>query len=518
MGKKMEEAIKRLQDIQEKNLLGGGQKHIDRQHSRKKLTARERIEYFLDPGSFSELGSSVNATSVRIDGRTTDAPCDGSVIGTGKVDGRMIAVYASDFTVLGGSLGCQHATKFIKLIDMAASWQIPMVWLLDSSGGRLGYTDAPMAGIDWWFALESRYSGLIPQINVLMGPCIAGQAYCPVLCDFLLMSRETAHLWLGGPRMTQAATSEHIGDNVGGADYHMEYSGTCDVVGADDRETLQRTKTLLSYLPSNFREAPPAVQPTDTIHRDVSELVNMVPDDYEQGYDMHEVIRLLVDDGIYFEIKDNYARQVITCFCRFNGHVAGVVANNPVEAGSMLEINACDKYYRFLQVLDAYNIPLVTLTDTPPVVPGEDQESKGLLRHAGRLLDTYATATIPKISIILREAYGDAGGMVMGGVKGTGGDLTYAWPIARFAVEASKLDYRAVYGKGVETDAYEGYLNRSREKVGVFEAARSWSAQMVDEIIEPRDTRKKIIEALEITKHKHVRLPKRAKMHGTGPT
>jgi propionyl-CoA carboxylase beta chain len=518
MGKKMEEGIQRLHAIQQKNLLGGGQKHIDRQHSRGKLTARERIEYFLDPGSFSELGSSVNATSVRIDGRTTDAPCDGAVIGTGKVEGRMIAVYASDFTVLGGSLGCQHATKFIKLIDMAASWQIPMVWLLDSSGGRLGYTDAPMAGIDWWFALESRYSGLIPQINVLMGPCIAGQAYCPVLCDFLLMSRETAHLWLGGPRMTQAATSEHIGENVGGADYHMEYTGTCDVVGADDRETLQKAKALLSYLPSNFREQPPFVQPTDTIFRDIRQLETMVPDDYETGYDMHAVIRLLVDDGIYFEIKDNYARQLITCFCRFNGHVAGLVANNPGEPGGMLEIDACDKYYRFLQVLDAYHIPLVTLTDTPPVVPGEAQESKGLLRHAGRLLDTYATATIPKISIILREAYGDAGSMMMGGVKGMGGDLSYAWPIARFAVEASKLDYRTVYGKGVEADAYEGYLNRSREKVTVFEAARSWSAQMVDEVIEPRDTRRKIIEALEITKHKHVSLPKRAKLHGTGPT
>ena len=518
MGKTMEDAIQRLQDIQAKNLLGGGQKHIDRQHGRGKLTARERIDCLLDPGTFSELGSSVNATSVRIDGRTTDAPCDGAVIGTGKVNDRLIAVYASDFTVLGGSLGCQHAMKFIKLIDMAAAWQIPMVWLLDSSGGRLGYTEVPSAGIDWWFALESRYSGLIPQINVLMGPCIAGQAYCPVLCDFLLMSRETAHLWLGGPRMTQAATSESIGDNVGGADYHMEYSGTCDVVGANDRDTIKRARELLSYLPSNFRERPPAVQPADTIHRDVSQLVQMVPDAYEETYDMHDVIRLLVDDGIFFEVKSNYATQLIACFCRFNGEVAGLVANNPQENGGILEIDACDKYYRFLQVLDAYGIPLVTLADTPPRVPGEDQEAKGLLRHIGKITETYATATIPKVSIILREAYADAGSIVMGGVKGMGGDLTYAWPIARFAVEASTLDYRDVYGKGVDADAYEGYLNRSREKVDVFEAARSWSAQMVDEIIEPGDTRKKIIEALEITRHKHERMPQRAKLHGSGPT
>ncbi len=519
MGKRMVAALKRLEEIREKNLLGGGQKHIDRQHGRGKLTARERVDQLLDPGTFSELGSSVNTTGARIDGRETDAPCDGAVIGTGKVDDRLIAVYASDFTVLGGSVGCQHATKFIKLIDLAATWQIPMVWLLDSSGGRLGYRDVPMAGLDWWFALESRYSGLIPQINVLMGPCIAGQAYCPVLCDFLLMSRETGHLWLGGPRMTQAATSEKIGDNVGGADYHMKYSGTCDVVGADDKETIASARELLSYLPSNFREKLPENPTQDPRDRRVDTLAQIVPDAFEKPYDMHDVIAAIVDDGHCYEVKDNYATQLITCFCRFNGQVAGLVASNPSQPGTILDVNACDKYYRFLQVLDAYNIPLVTLIDTPPVVPGEDQEQLGLLRHFGKILDTYAAATIPKISVIIREAYGDAGGMIMGMAKGLGCDLTFAWPVARMAVEASQLDYCEVYGGGIEADAYKGYLDRSREKVDVFEAARSWSAQVVDEIIEPRDTRVKIIEALEITRNKFEKLPKRAKRYArTGPT
>ena len=219
MGKRMEEAIQNLRRIHQTNLIGGGQAHIDRQHARGKLTARERIECLIDPDSFKEIGSSVNTTGSRIDGKTSTAPCDGAVTGTGNVEGRPIAVYASDFTVLGGSIGTQHGLKFVKLMELAAKWKIPMVWLLDSSGGRLGYRDVPMAGIDWWFALESRFSGLIPQINVLMGPCIAGQAYCPTLCDFLLISRETSHLWLGGPRMTQAATSEEISDDVGGADY-----------------------------------------------------------------------------------------------------------------------------------------------------------------------------------------------------------------------------------------------------------------------------------------------------------
>jgi acetyl-CoA carboxylase carboxyltransferase component len=518
MAKRMNKALKRLADIHKNNLLGGGKAQIDRQHRRGKLTARERIECLVDPDSFRELGSCVNTTGSRIDGRTSSAPCDGAVTGTAKVDGRPVAVYASDFTVLGGSIGTQHGLKFVKLMEIAAKWGIPMFWLLDSSGGRLGYQDVPMAGIDWWFALQSRFSGLIPQINVLMGPCIAGQAYCPTLCDFLLMSRQTSHLWLGGPRMTQAATSEKIGDNVGGADYHMIYSGTCDVVGSNDEETISKARQLLSYLPNNYREKPAKTTPSDTPDRKVEELIKMVPDKYEAVYDMHNVIQSLVDDGEYFEIKNEYATNLITCFGRLNGEVVGLVANNPMAAGSMVEINSCDKYYRFLQVLDAYNIPLVTLADTPPVVPGEEQEAKGLLRHFGKIIDAYATATIPKICIVLREAYGDAGSIIMGAVKGMGVDLCYAWPIARFAVEASTQDYCQTYGKGIEDDAYSGYLNRSRQKIDAFEVARSWTAQMVDEIIEPADTRIKIIEALELTQNKQEKLPQRAKGHGTGPT
>mmetsp|Transcript_8162 Transcript_8162/g.4323 ORF Transcript_8162/g.4323 Transcript_8162/m.4323 type:complete len:518 (+) Transcript_8162:1765-3318(+) len=511
------EGIKKLRDIQEKNLLGGGIKHIERQHSRNKLTARERIDVLLDPGSFRELGSCVNTTGKRLDGRTSDAPCDGAIIGTCKVHGRRICVYASDFTVLGGSIGAQHIQKCAQLIGMAAKWGVPMVWLLDSSGGRLGYQDVSMGGLDWYFLMQSRYSGLIPQITALMGPCIAGQAYAPTLCDFLLISRETGRLWLGGPRQTQAATSEKFNAEMGSGDYHMVLSGTCDVVGANDKETILLTRDLLSYLPSNYREKPPAREASDDLEPDVDELLNIVPDQFDQKYDMHDVINLLVDDGEYLEIKKDYAKNLITCFCRFNGQVAGLVANNPTEPGSMLEINACDKYYRFLQVLDAYSIPLVNLVDTPPLVPGEEQEKIGLLRHYGKILDVYATATIPKISVTLRESYSDSGSMIMGGVKGMGVDLSYAWPIARFAVEASETDYRNIC-KGIEEDAYEGYLNRSREKVEVFDVARAYTTRVVDEVIEPKDTRKVIIEALEITRNKQEELPPRAKMHGTPPT
>ncbi|MCJ7773735.1 MAG: propionyl-CoA carboxylase [Desulfobacterales bacterium] len=517
MGIKMDEAIKKYQEIQEKNLLGGGEKHIERQHSRGKLTVRERIEILIDPGSFNELGSCVGTTSVRMDGRIPDAPCDGAITGTARVNDRPIMLHASDFTVLGGSTGTQHLMKFARPLEMAAEWGIPLVILLDSSGGRLGYADATMAGIDWQFRIQSLYSGVVPQICVLMGPCIAGGAYIPTLCDFLFMSRVSANMWLGGPRQTAAATSEKIDRNVGGADYHMQFSGSCDVVEEDDEKIIKRTRELLRYLPLSFREKPPQWEQKDDPAREVFELNKIVPDDFEKTYDMHDVIKLLVDEGEYFEIKDEYAKNIITCFCRFHGKVVGLVANNPKYPGSMLEINSSDKYYRFLQVLDAYNIPLVNLVDTPPVVPGEAEEAKGLIRHMGKITEVYATTTVPKISVILRGAYADAGSMIMGGLKSMGAYLVYAWPIAQFAVESSDLDYRKVYDKGIEEDAYESYMNRSREKVDVFDTAHTWTAQIVDEIILPKDTRKRIIEGLQITKKKVEKLPARAKIHGVPP-
>jgi acetyl-CoA carboxylase carboxyltransferase component len=518
MGTRMEEAIKRYKGIQQKNLLGGGLEQIERQHSRGKLTARERIEKLIDPGSFSELGSCVGTTGMRMDGRIPLAPGDGAIVGTARVHGRTIMVYASDFTVLGGSTAAQHLVKYAETLIMSAKWGIPMVNLLDSSGGRLGYSDVSTAGIDWHFRLESLYSGVIPQITVLMGPCIAGGAYLPTLCDFLLMSRVSANMWLGGPRQTQAATSEKIDRTVGGADYHMQLSGSADTVGNDDEETIAQCRQLIRYLPQSFREKVLPWPRNDDPFREVKILEDLVPDDFDQTYDMHEVIKVLVDEGDYFEIKDEYAKNLITCFCRFDGRVVGLVANNPKYPGSILEVNSCDKYYRFLQVLDAYSIPLVNLVDTPPVVPGESEEARGLLRHIGKIVDVYATATIPKISVVLREAYADTGSMIMGALKGMGSDLVYAWPIARFAVEASGLDYRRVYGKGIEEDAYEAYLNRSRERVEVFDVGYTWTAQVVDEIILPQNTRKKIIEALEVTRNKQEKLPRRAKIHTSPPT
>jgi len=518
MGQRMNEAIQKYLDIQEKNKLGGGKEQMDRQRDRGKLTARERIDILIDPGTFSELGTCVNTTGMRIDGVVPDAPCDAVVLGTAEVHGRVVMIHAADFTVLGGSTGAQSLMKCARAMELSAQWGIPMIHLMDSSGGRLGYRDVTFAGIDWHFRLQSRFSGVTPQITVLMGPCIAGGAYLPTLCDFLFMSRVSASLWLGGPRQTQAATSEVIDDSMGGADYHMQLTGTCDVVGDDDKETILKCREMLRYLPSNYRQMPPRWEQTDIADREVGALAGIVPDDFDEPYDMHDVIKILVDDGEYFEIKDEYAKNLICCLCRFDGRSVGLVANNPLHPGSTLDVDTCDKYYRFLEVLDAYNIPLVNLVDTPPLVPGETEEARGLLRHVGKILDVYATTTVPKIGVVLREAYADAGSLVMSGLKGMGADLTYAWPIARFAVEASALDYRQVLGDAVEPDAYDAYWKWSREKVDAFAAAYSWSAQVVDEIVLPKDTRKKIIEALKITENKQESLPLRKKRHGSSPS
>jgi methylmalonyl-CoA decarboxylase subunit alpha len=518
MEKGMADAIEKLRRVHEANQLGGGQKWVDRQRSLDKLLARERIDILVDPGTFKEIGSAVNGTSMRIDGKSTYTPGDGAVTGYGQVHGREVAIYASDFTIQAGSIGQQHGLKFTKLWEYAGRFGLPMVWLLDSSGGRLGQDDIATAGVEWFFWYESQFSGAAPQITVLMGPCIAGQAYAPCLTDYLIMSRTSGYLWLGGPRMVQAATSEKMDDEVGSADYHMVHSGTCDLVGTDDRDSILKTRELLSYLPSNFKEKPPYKSTSDLPDREVPELADLVPAEISKPYDMHLVIKSIVDDGEFFEIKDAYARQIITGYCRFNGQVVGLVANNPEFPKSALECDACDKYYRFLEVLDAYNIPLVNLVDTPLGTPGEEEENRGLLRHGAKIIHLYANTTVPKISVILRQSYCDTGGIVFGGLKGMGVDMCFAWPIAIIGIETSEIKAEQLFDGGIEDNAHGRYLDISKERVDVFQVANTATSQVVDEIIFPSDTRRKIIEALKICEGKEEVTPQRAKQHGAPPT
>lgn len=523
MDQSMKEAVERLQKVRAENLLGGGKKALERQKQLGKLPVRERIELFFDPGTFQELGSQVKSTGVRIDGKVNVTPADGAIVGTGRVDGRPVGLYASDFSVQAGSMGAQHTQKFFSIIGWSGKWGIPNVWLLDSAGGRLGEYDIPRAGIEWFFWYESRFSGVVPQIHVLLGPCVAGQAYAPCLCDFLIMVRGISNLWLGGPRLTSSATSEEMDKEVGSADYHMKFSGTTDYVAIDDRNAIEIARKLLGYLPSNYKEKPPLIRPAgDDRYRKTFELYDIIPGNLAEVYDMHDVIRVLVDNGDFLELKDEYAKKLITCFARINGESVGIVANNPCEPGSILERDACDKYYRFLSNLDAYNIPLINLVDTPTYIPGEDEEAVGMLRHGGKIIDVYATATIPKISVILRRAYGDAGAIIMGVSKGMGADVCYAYPNVEMAVEVSNMNIHQMYPDGgVEEDAYEYYLTRPREKLSVFEVANTWSSNVIDEVIDPSETRIKIIEALTVTRNKQETLPmfpRTRKGHGASPS
>lgn len=522
MDELMREARDRLAKMKQENQNGGGIKSIERQKGLGKLYVRERIELLFDPGTFQELGSMVRSTGVRIDGKIAQTPADGAIVGTGKIDGRPVALYASDFTVLAGSMGNQHIQKFFNITGWAAKWGIPIIWLIDSAGGRLGEYDLPAAGIEWFFWYESRFSGVVPQIHLLMGPCVAGQAYAPLLSDFLIMTRGTSNLWLGGPRLTSAATSEAMDVEVGSADYHMQLSGSTDFVAEDDYDAIKIARHLISYLPQNHRERPPELKcPDDDCYRKTFELCDIVPGDLTKTYDMYQVIKVIVDNGDYLEIKDKYAKNLITCLARIDGKPVGIVANNPQEPGSILEINSCDKYYRFLSALDAYNIPLINLVDTNPVVPGEEEEEKGLHRHGGKIIDLYATSKNQKVTVILRQAYGDSGAILMGVSKGMGVDLCYAWPNVTMAVEAATVKINEIYADSqVPEEAYQTYLKVPKEKVDVFEVARTWSSNVIDEIIDPSETRIKIIEALEVTKEKEEILPmypKSKKGHGAPP-
>ena len=521
MDKIMKQAKEKLQNLREVNLGGGGEKGKKRQKALGKIFVRDRIDLLFDSGTFHELGSSTRSTAVRIDGKKSNAPADGAIVGTGKINGRSVAIYASDFTVQAGSMGGQHIHKFFNITAWAAKWGIPIIWLIDSAGGRLGEYEISSAGVEWFFWYESRYSGVIPQIHLLLGPCVAGQAYAPCLCDMLIMSRGTSNLWLGGPRLTSAATSEKMDAEVGSADYHMRYSGTTDFVSNDEYDAIRMTRKLLGYLPSNYKEKPPVIVTDDDDSRYTHELSDLVPGDISVSYNMHDVIKAIVDNGDYLESKDEYAKNLITCFARINGQSVGIVANNPSEPGSIFEINSCDKYYRFLSILDAYNIPLINLVDTPPVVPGEEEEEIGLLRHGGKIIDTYATITIPKITVIIRQAYGDAGAIIMGVSKGMGVDFCYSWPNVVMAAEASTVKIHDLQENcDVDKDAYETYLKRPREKVDIFDVAYAWSANVVDEIIDPGETRLKIIEALDATAAKEEivpMFPEGKKDHGAPP-
>ena len=517
MGQWMNGFTKRLDTIRKASIEGGGVDRIEIQHKLGKLTVRERIERLFDPGSFQQLGTlvveqqeivAVDAAEIKRKGLSgKESPSDGVMIGFGKVNGKKVAVYATDFTVMSGSIGDQGSWMIADMISMAGKMRIPIIALYDSAGLRGTFTDGRPGydGIGRIFKYHSLYSGVIPQIGLLLGPCVGLMAYAPVLCHFLIMNEKTAFLWLGGERKS---------DIAGSAQQHMMDSGQCDFVVDSDEAAIDKAKELLRFLPQNCWKKPARFETSDPIDRQEEELLDVMPNDPKFTYDIHEIIKRIVDDGYYLELKEDYANHFVIGFCSFGGRVAGLVANNPDELSGIFEPDCSDKYDRFMNFLDAFSIPLITLSDTTAFVPGDAWERKGVIRHGAKLLHSYARFTAPKVSIPLRRFYG--GGQVVMGAHGMAPDLIYGWPTAEFAPAGPENIVQTIFHKELKRAKEEGnyqevhdtLLAKLVEEFTVMTRARSWTdLYIVQEVIDPRETRPTICKALEALEDKEEKLP-----------
>jgi len=497
--------------------LGGGEAKIAAQHERDKLTARERIALLIDEGTFTELGihAGIHHSVRGLEGR--DAPADGVITGYGKVDGRLVAVCAYDFTVMAGSMGMTGETKVARLRDLALTKRIPFIWLLDSAGARIQEAVGSLfAGSGFLFREEVVMSGVIPQVAALMGPCAAGTAYIPGLADFVPMVKGRGSMALAGPHLVRAAVGEEVTqEELGGSRVHCRKSGVGDLEVASDEECIERIRQYLSFFPSNCEQPPPRRECADPIDRGDEELLDVLPESGRKPYDMYEVISRIVDDGEYFDMKPQWAKTIITCFARFGGRPAGIVANQPRQLGGILDNDSADKAARFVNLCNAFGIPLVFLMDVPGFMVGSKVEQAGIIRHGAKMLYAVSNATVPKVTVVVRKAYG-AGYYVMNG-RAYEPDLIVAWPSAEISVMGAEGAVEIVMRKQVEEaddpvakkqeliEAYRGIID-------VYIAAKNG---MIDDVIDPRETRPTICRALEMSEGKRVERP--WKRHGVVP-
>ena len=497
--------------------MGGGEEKIAEQHAREKLTARERIALLIDEGTFVELGihGRPHFSQRAMDG--VDAPADGVITGYGKVAGRLTAVCAYDFTVMAGSMGMTGEIKVTRLRELALTKRIPFVWLLDSAGARVQEAAGAMfAGSGHLFREEVVMSGVIPQVAALMGPCAAGTAYIPGLADFVPMVKGRGSMALAGPHLVRAAIGEEVTqEELGGSRVHCRRSGVGDMEVADDEECIARIREYLSYMPQNCEELPPLLAASDPIDRREEELLDVLPSSNRQPYDMYEVIRRIVDDGEIFDIKRQWAKTIITCFARFGGRPAGIVANQPKQLGGILDNDSADKAARFVNLCNAFAIPLVFIQDVPGFMVGTKVEAEGIIRHGAKMLYAVANATVPKITVITRKAYG-AGYYVMNG-RAYEPDLIVAWPSAEISVMGAEGAVEIVMRKQVEEaddpEAKKAELIEAYRKIiDVYIAAGN---DMIDDVIDPRETRPTICRALEMAAGKRIERP--WKRHGVVP-
>jgi acetyl-CoA carboxylase carboxyltransferase component len=511
------EKMEELRALREQAKLGGGKKRIETQHKKGKLTARERLDLLLDPGTFQELD--MFATH-----RTTDFGLaeqkvlgDGVVTGYGKIDGRLVYVFSQDFTVFGGSLSEAHAEKICKVMDLAMKNGAPVVGLNDSGGARIQEGVVSLGAYADIFLRNTLASGVVPQISAIMGPCAGGAVYSPAITDFIFMVEGTSHMFVTGPNVLKTVTHEEVTfEELGGATVHNATSGVAHFSMPSEAECLRAIRTLFSYLPSNNVDDPPLLPSDDSVDRADDELDDIIPDNPNRPYDMKDVIRRVVDRGSFFEVQELWAQNIVVGFARLGGRPVGIVAQQPTVLAGVLDINSSDKGARFVRFCDCFNIPIVTLEDVPGFLPGIAQEHGGIIRHGAKLLFAYCEATVPKVTVITRKAYGGAYDVMSS--KHVRGDINYAWPTAEIAVMGPEGAVNILFKDEIEQaddpDAKRQELVTSyQEKFDnpYIAAARGY----IDEVIEPRHTRGKLIVALEMLQNKRDSNP--PKKHGNIP-
>ena len=504
--------------MREQALQAGGPERIADQHAKGKLTARERLSLLLDEGSFQELGALAthNVSDFGLEERRF--PGDGVVTGFGRINGRRVAVFAQDFTVLGGSFGAVQSTKICRIQDLALESGIPLIGLNDSGGARIQEGVRSLAAYGEVFVRNVLASGVIPQISVILGPCAGGAVYSPALTDFVIMARNTSFMFLTGPEVIKAVTGRSVSvQELGGADAHDAHSGNTHLVAESEQLALEQVKVLLSYLPQNNNDDPPRVQPFDSPDRMESGLDTVVPPDEREPYDMRRVIEMVFDRDSFLEIHAGYAMNALVGFARLDGFSVGVVANQPGHLAGALDIDASDKISRFIRICDTYNIPVITFVDTPGFLPGVEQEYGGVIRHGAKIIYAYSEATVPKISVVVRKAIG--GAYVAMSSKQLRCDLNFAWPSAQIAVMgaegAVRILRRAELKSAADPKALEQeFIAEFREKF--FNPYRAADLGQIDEVIEPLETRPRLIRALEVLRTKVQQNP--PKKHGLYPS
>jgi propionyl-CoA carboxylase beta chain len=513
----IDERLEQLAKLKEESRTPGSEASVRRQHERGKLTARERLDLLLDPGSFVETDALARHRAHGFGIENNRPLTDGVVTGWGTVDGRKIFVFSQDFTIFGGALGEVYAEKIHKVMDLATSTGTPLVGLNDGGGARIQEGVVSLASYGGIFLRNVNASGVIPQISVVLGPCAGGAVYSPAMTDFIFMVKGVSNMYITGPDVVKTVTGEDVShEELGGALTHATKSGVATFVADDEQHCLEQVRYLLSFLPSNNLEDPPHFETTDDPDRSCDELPGLIPDTSNRAYDMKKVIADIVDDGEFFEVFPLWAMNIVCGFARIDGHVIGIVGNQPQVLAGCLDIDASEKAARFVRSCDAFNIPLVTFVDVPGFLPGTDQEYGGIIRHGAKLLYAYCESTTPRVQIITRKGYG--GAYVVMNSKSIGADIAYAWPSAEIAVMGADGAVNIIHRKEIESapdvEARRAELKLEYEDrfLNPYQAAERG---YVDDVIDPRDTRRMLVRALDMLRTKREQLP--ARKHGNTP-